>query len=89
MAERQFNQVDPDNRLVAAELEKRWEDVLSELKKAEVAIIQTQKSKTPSLSPLPEEMKLIFSAIGKQLPELWKKPVLSSQQKKIIFALFH
>ena len=82
LAERQFNQVDPDNRLVAAELEKRWEDSLGELKKAEVAIIKAQKSKTHSPSPLPEEMKLIFSAIGKQLPKLWKKPILSSQQKK-------
>lgn len=82
MAERQFNQVDPDNRLVAAELEKRWEDALDELKKAEAVIIQVQKSKKLPLSPLPEEMKFIFSGIGKQLPELWKKPILSSQQKK-------
>jgi hypothetical protein len=28
LAERQYNQVDPDNRLVAAELEKRWESTL-------------------------------------------------------------
>ena len=27
LAERQFNRVDPDNRLVAAELERRWEVV--------------------------------------------------------------
>jgi DNA invertase Pin-like site-specific DNA recombinase len=32
LAERQFNQADPDNRLVAAELEKRWETALREVK---------------------------------------------------------
>jgi hypothetical protein len=31
LAERQFNRVDPDNRLVAAELERRWEAALVEL----------------------------------------------------------
>src|SRR6185312_8423195 len=35
LAERQFNQADPDNRLVAAELERRWEAALRELKDAE------------------------------------------------------
>lgn len=34
LAERRFKQVDPDNRLVAAELEKRWEEALVELKRA-------------------------------------------------------
>jgi hypothetical protein len=34
LAERRFKQVDPDNRLVAAELEKRWEEALAELKRA-------------------------------------------------------
>src|SRR6266571_9013379 len=31
LSERQFLRVDPDNRLVAAELEKRWNDALAEL----------------------------------------------------------
>src|SRR5262249_28595788 len=35
LAERQYNQADPDNRLVAAELERRWEAALRELKEAE------------------------------------------------------
>ena len=35
LAERQFNKVDPDNRLVAGELEHRWEVALRELRQAE------------------------------------------------------
>jgi len=38
LAERQFNRVDPDNRLVAAELERRWEAALVELRRAEAAL---------------------------------------------------
>src|SRR5207237_6860691 len=34
LAERQYNQADPDNRLVAAELEKRWEAALRAVKEA-------------------------------------------------------
>src|SRR6185436_328247 len=37
LAERQFNHVDPDNRLVAAELERRWETALCALRRAEEA----------------------------------------------------
>src|ERR1700758_1355883 len=40
LAERQFNRVDPDNRLVAAELERRWETALSEVRAAEETIAQ-------------------------------------------------
>ena len=38
LAERQFNRVDPDNRLVASELERRWEAALVELRRAEGAL---------------------------------------------------
>ena len=38
LAERQFNRVDPDNRLVAAELERRWEAALTEVRAAEEAL---------------------------------------------------
>ena len=44
LAERQFNRVDPDNRLVAAELERRWEAALNEVRAAEEAV---GPSKTP------------------------------------------
>ena len=38
LAERQFDQVDPDNRLVAAELERRWEETLRDLRQAEASL---------------------------------------------------
>ena len=40
LAQRQFNRVDPDNRLVAAELERRWECALTEVRAAEAALAE-------------------------------------------------
>jgi DNA invertase Pin-like site-specific DNA recombinase len=48
LAERQYNQTDPDNRLVAAELERRWEAALRDLKDAEEKLQgQQQQPHTP------------------------------------------
>src|ERR1700730_15075535 len=46
LAERQFNKVDPDNRLVAAELERRWEAALNEVREAEAALAQQTSPQT-------------------------------------------
>ncbi len=81
LAERQYNQVDPDNRLVASELEKRWEHALHELKQAENAFTTTYTQK-PSEIPLSEELKSLFMDIGKNLPTLWKQGEMISQQQK-------
>jgi len=80
LAERQFNQVDPDNRLVAATLEKRWEAALSELQQAEAHYTQQKPAKSEiELSP---ELKMSFLEIGKKLPEVWQSDVLTRSQKK-------
>ena len=83
LAGRQFNRVDPDNRLVAAELEKRWESTLASLKKAEQANEQIRDDvATPEdLSP---ELKDAFRSIGETLPGLWEKGLISSQHKKAL-----
>jgi hypothetical protein len=83
LAERQFNQVDPDNRLVAAELERRWETALRELRQAEAAYAKAHQRPTPA-SELPAELKEAFTAIGQRLPELWSTAVLSPAQKKAL-----
>jgi DNA invertase Pin-like site-specific DNA recombinase len=82
LAERQFNQVDPDNRLVAAELEGRWEAALRALTQAELASEkQEAKQPLPTLSP---ELKAAFTAIGQRLPALWDTPHLARAQKKAL-----
>jgi hypothetical protein len=72
LAERQFRRVDPDNRLVAAELERRWEEALRALRQAEENIAQQQQQIEKPME-LSHELKEAFSAIGKHLPEVWEQ----------------
>lgn len=85
LAERQFHRVDPDNRLVAAELERRWETALRDLKQAEEAFAQ-RKQESDNAVPfaLTAELKAAFTAIGQNLPQIWDKPILSQQNKKAL-----
>jgi len=55
-APRQFLRVDPDNRLVAAALEKRWNEALAELKRVEEAQAHRDAPALPLL-PLSEELQ--------------------------------
>jgi DNA invertase Pin-like site-specific DNA recombinase len=80
LAERQFNQVDPDNRLVANELEKRWENALREVSEAEKQFqIKIEKLFEPS-EQISIEMKEAFMQIGRRLPQVWN--TLKAEQKK-------
>ena len=83
LAERQFTRVDPDNRLVAASLEKRWETALAELKRAEEAYALRSQPAHPHLL-LSAELQSAFRAIGQHLPELWNEGRIRPQQKKAL-----
>jgi len=83
LAERQFNQADPDNRLVASELERRWESALVELKQAEEKIEgDKQRASVPTI--ITQKMKKSFENIGAQMPVVWKQNLLSQQQHKAL-----
>jgi DNA invertase Pin-like site-specific DNA recombinase len=81
LAERQFNQSDPDNRLVTAELEKRWETALRELHEAEEKF-QREQQKPRGLDALSPEERTAFVQAGQKIPDLWRQERLSPQQKK-------
>jgi hypothetical protein len=83
IAGRQFNRVDPDNRLVAAELEKRWEVALAELKRAEEAQA-SQSPSSPGLLALSPELETAFRAIGQHLPTLWQQGRVNQHHKKAL-----
>jgi DNA invertase Pin-like site-specific DNA recombinase len=83
LAQRQFNRVDPDNRLVAAELEARWEAALRELKQAEDAAAQADQVVVVPFA-LTAELKAAFTAVGKKLPQIWEKDLLAREQKKAL-----
>lgn len=81
LAQHQYNQVDPDNRLVAAELEKRWEAALLALQEAEERL-ERDLQQTPNLPPLSPELKAAFVQIGQKLPEIWGQEELLPTPKK-------
>jgi hypothetical protein len=83
LAQRQFNRVDPDNRLVAAELEARWEAALRELKQAEEAAAQADQIVMIPFA-LTAELKAAFTSIGQRLPQIWDQDLLSREQKKAL-----
>jgi DNA invertase Pin-like site-specific DNA recombinase len=81
LAERQYHQTDPDNRLVAAELERRWEAALRALKDAEEKLQRDQQQPRVPEVLSPEEREAFLQA-GKKIPELWRQSRLTPQQQK-------
>jgi hypothetical protein len=81
VAQHQFEQVDPANRLVAAELERRWENALRDLQQAEAT--EQQSAQFPSRAEaIPADLRRAFTALGQHLPEIWRTELLSRAQKK-------
>jgi DNA invertase Pin-like site-specific DNA recombinase len=81
-AERQYQQVDPENRLIAAELERRWETALRELREAEASLNQDEQQ--DSVWAIPADLLEALRDIGPRLPELWEQGLFSSAQKKAL-----
>lgn len=81
LAERQFNQSDPDNRLVTAELEKRWEAALAALREAERRQAEGADDRPPpGALVLDGPMRKTLEDVGGRLPGLW--PTLPAARKK-------
>jgi hypothetical protein len=84
LAERQFNRVDPDNRLVAAELERRWEAALCELRRAEEALARRASQVEAGSDRLDPRLRAKVVALGQRLPELWADPSVSREHRKAL-----
>nr|WP_303626346.1 zinc ribbon domain-containing protein [Roseovarius sp. M141] len=87
LAQRQYNRVDPDNRLVAAELERRWESALMEARAAEAALAE-QSAQQPTA---PLAMGKAFTgkvvALAGRLPQIWADPATTDAHRKSLPAL--
>jgi DNA invertase Pin-like site-specific DNA recombinase len=81
LAEHQFLQVDPDNRLVAAELERRWEQALNDLRQAE-AQLAAAPAAAQDLDDINPELREAFTALGQRLPAIWHQGLLTREQQK-------
>jgi hypothetical protein len=84
LAQRQFMLVRPENRLVADSLERRWNEKLTELSKAEEEYARAVKAEDPELSPAARER---IHALVSDLPRVWNDACTPARERKRILRL--
>ncbi|NHM27779.1 recombinase family protein [Desulfofundulus sp. TPOSR] len=75
---RQYNATEPENRLVAAELERRWNQALEEVER-----LKTELKKAPQHCPDPGEFAYLL-ALAEDFPRVWHDPGTDKALKKRI-----
>lgn len=73
----------PDNRLVAAELERRWEEALREFQQVETRLAERHPG-LAGVDDLPPELCEAFMALGQRLPAVWHQGLLAREQQKAL-----
>ena len=84
LAQRQFLLVRPENRLVADNLERHWNEALQRLAAAEEAYAGADKTRTPPVTP---EMKERVAALVADLPRVWNDPRTPARDRKRMLRL--
>jgi DNA invertase Pin-like site-specific DNA recombinase len=80
-AQRQFDAVEPENRLVAAELETRWNQALAKASELEG---RAQALRAQAAQSITAEQKQRLLDLGKDLQRLWEDPLAPVELKKRI-----
>ncbi len=80
-ARRQYDAVDPANRLVAGELERRWNEALQAVARVEGEIAALIARRSPPLGE-PERQQLM--ALGADLERAWSHPAATAGTRKRI-----
>lgn len=80
-AHRQYDAVDPANRLVAGDLERRWNERLAELARLEQELNIARESQPPAIT---EAERSEILALGTDLQRLWAHPAATAVTRKRI-----
>jgi DNA invertase Pin-like site-specific DNA recombinase len=83
-ARRQYDTVDPANRLVAAELERRWNQALATEARLEAEFATLQEGRE---APLTDAQKRELLSFARDLPTLWDDPQSLPEHKKRILRI--
>jgi len=78
-AEKQYDATDPDNRLVASALERRWNEALQKVQQLEARVDQAMRVQQPSPATKEE-----FEALAGDLEAVWSHPDTDARLKKRI-----
>ncbi len=81
LAERRYQAVDPDNRLVASTLEKRWEELLTQEKQLQEEYDRFLRQTPVGLSA---EERARITALTSDIPTLWNAPGTTNVDRKQI-----
>jgi hypothetical protein len=84
LAQRQYDSVDPDNRLVVAELERRWNEKLERVAQLEQA---QQRAEEQAQWDLTTEERATISGLSQDLPAIWAAPTTTNQERKQLLRL--
>ncbi|MDJ6368559.1 recombinase family protein [Salmonella enterica] len=79
LAEKRYQECDPANRLVAATLERRWNDALQHLESLRTESSRFRNQKTRIITPDQEAMIL---ALAQDLPRLWNASTTQQKDRK-------
>ncbi len=80
LAEKQYRLVDPENRLVAGELERRWEQALQAVSQAEAEAAAAETATTPEA--LTAALRQQWEETRPTLRQHWDEGILSNVRKK-------
>ena len=79
LAQRQYDAVDPSNRLVAAELERRWNEKLERVTELERAFAQAERDAEWKLTA---DERAAITDLSRDLPSIWGAETTSNQERK-------
>ena len=84
LAERRYQEVDPSQRLVAATLERRWNEALLRLEDLKKQAVEFQRQESRLASP---EQKAKVLALAKDLPRVWHAASTRAKDRKRMLRL--
>jgi DNA invertase Pin-like site-specific DNA recombinase len=84
LAERRYQEVDPSQRLVAATLERRWNEALLSLEDLKKQYADFEQRKARVATP---EQKAKVLALAQDLPRVWHAPTTQARDRKRMLRL--
>ena len=84
LAQRQYDGVDPDNRLVAGELERRWNEKLERVARLEQAFTKAEQEAQMDLTA---EERAAIRKLSQDLPAIWEAETTTNQERKELLRL--
>lgn len=83
-ARRQYQTVEPENRLVARELERQWETALEQAQALEREYARFRQGSSTTLT---ESQRTQIRSLAQNLPKLWRSPSVTNQDRQRIVRL--